>query len=110
MTYGENDDGTADDRADETRGPARFTLVRRGQADTTATQQVAVVVGVIAVAQGLGTAALGLSGILIGITIWVLIAGIIAIRQALDFSTGRAIVTAILGWLALAIPMVLLAG
>ncbi|HEX7121974.1 MAG TPA: YIP1 family protein [Gemmatimonadaceae bacterium] len=35
--------------------------------------------------------------------IWVLVAGIIAIRQALDFSTGRAIGTAILGWLALAI-------
>jgi hypothetical protein len=42
------------------------------------------------------------------ISIWVLIAGIIAIRQALDFSTGKAVLTAIVGWLALAIPMVLL--
>jgi hypothetical protein len=42
------------------------------------------------------------------ITIWVLIAGIIAIRQALDFSTGRAVLTAIIGWLALAIPMAIL--
>jgi len=34
--------------------------------------------------------------------VWLLIAGIIAIRQALDFSTGKAIVTAVVGWLALA--------
>jgi predicted double-glycine peptidase len=27
------------------------------------------------------------------------VAGIIAIRQALDFSTGKAILTALLGWL-----------
>ena len=37
--------------------------------------------------------------------VWLLVAGIVAIRQALDFSTGKAIVTAFLGWLA----MVLLA-
>lgn len=43
-------------------------LYEEVEADTTATQQAVVVVGVIAVAQGLGTAALGLSGILIGIT------------------------------------------
>lgn len=40
--------------------------------------------------------------------IWILIAGIIAIRQALDFGTGKAVLTAILGWLAIAIPMALL--
>ncbi len=34
---------------------------------------------------------------------WLLIAGIIAIRQALDFSTGKAIGTAIIGWLALTV-------
>ena len=34
--------------------------------------------------------------------IWLLIAGIIAIRQALDFSTGRAILTAVLGLLSYA--------
>jgi hypothetical protein len=32
-------------------------------------------------------------------TVWVLIAGIVAIRQALDFSTWRAIGTAFVGWL-----------
>lgn len=35
------------------------------------------------------------------VAIWILVAGIIAIRQALDFSTGKAIATALLGWLAL---------
>jgi hypothetical protein len=139
------------------------------EADTTATGQAAAVVAIVAVAQGLGAASLGPSGIiaatiaalvawlvwagvtyLIGdkilggtatwgellrtlgfaqspgllgilaflpllgglirfaITIWVLIAGIIAIRQALDFGTGKAIFTAVIGWLALAIPMALL--
>jgi len=40
--------------------------------------------------------------------IWILIAGIIGVRAALDFSTGRAIVTVILGWLAyLALMLVL---
>lgn len=36
--------------------------------------------------------------------IWTLVAGIVAIRQALDFGTGMAIVTAILGGTALVIP------
>ncbi len=40
--------------------------------------------------------------------IWILIAGIIAIRQALDFGTGRAILTAVVGWLAIAIPLAIL--
>jgi hypothetical protein len=35
-----------------------------------------------------------------GVSIWLLVAGIIAIRQALDFSTGKAILTALIGWLA----------
>jgi hypothetical protein len=43
----------------------------------------------------------GLVRLVVGI--WMLIAGIIAIRQALDFSTGKAILTALLGWLAMAI-------
>ena len=42
------------------------------------------------------------------VAIWVLIAGVIAIRQALDFSTGKAIATALLGWLAIVIPAALL--
>lgn len=40
--------------------------------------------------------------------VWMLIAGVIALRQALDFSTGKAILTAVLGWLAIAIPAALL--
>lgn len=32
-------------------------------------------------------------------SVWALIAGIIAVRQALDFSTGRAIATCIVGWI-----------
>ncbi len=35
------------------------------------------------------------------VAIWLLITGIVAIRQALDVSTGKAIGTAIIGWLAL---------
>ena len=50
----------------------------------------------------------GLIKLLIGI--WVLIAGIIAIRQALDISTGKAVVTAILGWLALMVMVLVLGG
>jgi hypothetical protein len=42
------------------------------------------------------------------LTIWILVAGVIAIRQALDFGTGKAILTALIGWLALSIPMALL--
>jgi len=37
--------------------------------------------------------------------IWLLVTGIVAIRQALDFDTGKAVLTAFLGWLvAVAIP------
>ena len=42
------------------------------------------------------------------VTLWILIAGVIAIRQALDVSTEKAILTAVLGWLALALPVFLL--
>lgn len=35
------------------------------------------------------------------VAIWLLVAGIVAIRQALDFTTGKAIVTALLGWIAM---------
>ena len=44
------------------------------------------------------------------VAIWILFAGIIAIRQALDFGTGRAILTAVLGWLVIAIPLAILTG
>jgi hypothetical protein len=58
-------------------------------------------------------AALGIIPLLGGlikfaVAIWILIAGIIAIRQALDFGTGKAILTAVLGWLAIAIPAAIL--
>jgi hypothetical protein len=42
--------------------------------------------------------------------IWMLVAGVIAIRQALDFGTGKAIGTALLGWVALVIIGALLGG
>lgn len=42
------------------------------------------------------------------VSIWVLIAGVIAIRQALDFSTAKAVITAVLGWLVIAIPRAIL--
>lgn len=51
----------------------------------------------------------GLGGVLrFVVAVWVLIAGIVALRHALDFSTGKAILTAILGWLAIVIPAWLL--
>jgi hypothetical protein len=37
----------------------------------------------------------------VAVALWLLIAGIVAIRQALDFSTGKAVVTALLGWMAM---------
>jgi len=33
-----------------------------------------------------------------GVAIWMLVAGVIAIRQALDFDTGKAVATAVIGW------------
>lgn len=44
------------------------------------------------------------------VAIWVLIAGIIAIRQALDVGTGKAILTAVLGWLVIVLPLAILAA
>jgi hypothetical protein len=34
-----------------------------------------------------------------GVSVWALIAGVIAVRQALDFSTWRAIGTCVVGWI-----------
>jgi hypothetical protein len=42
------------------------------------------------------------------VMVWILICGIVAIRQALDFSTGKAVLTALLGWLLLVIPSIVL--
>lgn len=44
----------------------------------------------------------------LAVMVWVLVAGIIAIRQALDFTTGKAILTAALGWIAMVLLAVLL--
>ncbi|HEM46119.1 MAG TPA: hypothetical protein ENO23_03645 [Alphaproteobacteria bacterium] len=54
------------------------------------------VLGVVPVVGGL---------IRFGVAVWLLVAGIVAIRQALDFSTGKAIATALLGWLAMVLLM-----
>jgi len=59
-------------------------------------------------------AIIGVIGPLSGVTeivlsIWLLVTGIVAIRQALDFSTGKAILTAVLGWLAAMTVAVLIA-
>lgn len=64
--------------------------------------QAAGVLYVLAVIPGLG----GL--IRLAVMVWVLVAGIVAIRQALDFSTGKAILTAVLGWIAMALLILLL--
>lgn len=40
--------------------------------------------------------------------IWLLVAGIIAIREALDFGTGKAVLTALIGWLPLVIARAIL--
>ena len=42
------------------------------------------------------------------VAFWLLAAGIVAIRQALDVGTGKAVITAVLGWLALLLVNVLL--
>ncbi|MHB0869345.1 MAG: Yip1 family protein [Chloroflexota bacterium] len=49
-------------------------------------------------------------GGLIGLVgaIWSLIAGIVAVRQALDFDTGKAVITVIVGWFALLLISIVL--
>ena len=37
------------------------------------------------------------------VAIWLLVTGIVAIRQALDIDTGKAILTALVGWLAMVV-------
>ena len=45
-----------------------------------------------------------LGGLLrLALLIWVLLAGLIAIRQALDVGTGKAVLTAIIGWIVMVI-------
>ncbi len=48
-----------------------------------------------------------------GVWIWLLVTGIVAIRQALDFSTGKAVLTALLGlaaYIAVAVTLALVFG
>ncbi|MGD2154745.1 MAG: YIP1 family protein [Gemmatimonadales bacterium] len=42
--------------------------------------------------------------------LWMLVCGVVAVRQALDFTTGKAIGTVILGWLAMMALAVLVGG
>lgn len=42
--------------------------------------------------------------------VWVLVGTVVALRQALDFTTGRAVATAIVGWLAQAVLFVIAIG
>ena len=44
------------------------------------------------------------------VAIWLLVATIIAIRQALDFDTGKAVLTALIGFVAYLIVAVIVAG
>ena len=46
----------------------------------------------------------------LALLIWVLLAGLIAIRQGLDVSTGKAILTAIIGWIIMAIVIAIVAS
>jgi len=46
----------------------------------------------------------------VAVAVWVLIAGIIAIRQALDFSTQKALLTALIGWVVVVVVSALLGG
>jgi hypothetical protein len=41
--------------------------------------------------------------------IWALVAGVIAIREAMDFDTGKAVLTVIIGWIAMIIIFVIFA-
>jgi hypothetical protein len=48
----------------------------------------------------------GLGGLIrLVVYVWLLVAGVIAVRQALDFDTGKAIMTTVIGWL---VPLILL--
>lgn len=51
---------------------------------------------------------LGWLAALVG-SVWAIVTAIIAIRQSLNISTGRAVVTAVVAWLALVIVMTILA-
>lgn len=62
---------------------------------------VLIVLAVVPVVGGLVRLAVGL---------WILVAGFVGLRQALDLGNLKTLVTVVLGWLALAVPMALLGG
>ena len=41
----------------------------------------------------------------LAVGIWILVAGVIAVRQALDFSTGKAIATVLIGWVVMMVAI-----
>ena len=45
--------------------------------------------------------------ILLGVSIWALAAGVVAVKQSLSFTTGRAIATCLVSWFACALVIVL---
>ncbi len=49
-----------------------------------------------------------LAGLIGGI--WALVTGVVAVRQALDFDTGKAILTVIIGWVIVLVISILLGG
>jgi len=42
------------------------------------------------------------------VAVWVLITGVVAIRQALDVTTGKAALVAVIGWVVAILPMILI--
>lgn len=53
----------------------------------------------------------GIGGLLaIVASIWALVAGVVAVRQALDFDTGKAILTVIGGWIVVFVLVALVGG
>lgn len=60
------------------------------------------VLAVLGIIPGLGRL------VLFVVWVWVLVASVIAIRQALDFDTGKAVLTALVGWLVSKLPIFLL--
>lgn len=46
----------------------------------------------------------------IALFFWILVAGVVAVRQALDFGTGKAVATVILGWMVLVVIRALFQG
>jgi len=43
-------------------------------------------------------------------SIWALVAGVIAVRQALDFDTTKAVLTVVIGWVVMMIVAAIIAG